>query len=61
MSVTPQTNITRAELAVFWRDHDDFCSCGHVSPDGDCLGSQLSLAHALRSLGKRVVCVLARD
>ena len=61
MSVTPQTNITLAELAVFLRDHDDFCICGHVSPDGDCLGSQLSLAHALRSLGKRVVCVLARD
>jgi phosphoesterase RecJ-like protein len=32
-----------------------------VSPDGDCIGSQLSLAAALRSLGKRAMCVLARD
>ncbi len=26
----------------------------HVMPDGDCVGSQLALAHALRALGKRV-------
>ena len=55
MSVTPQTNITLAELAVFLRDHDDFCICGHVSPDGDCLGSQLSLAHALE-LSANALC-----
>ena len=35
--------------------------CGHVSPDGDCLGSQLALAHALRAKGKRAVCLLAHD
>lgn len=26
----------------------------HIQPDGDCVGSQLALAHALRALGKRV-------
>ena len=35
--------------------------CGHISPDGDCIGSQLGLAHALRSLGKQVTCLLAHD
>ena len=34
---------------------------GHVNPDGDCIGSQLALMHALRSLGKRAVCLLAKD
>lgn len=61
MSVTPQTNVTLGEVAEFLRRHDDFVLCGHVSPDGDCLGSQLALAHALEKLGKRVSCVLARD
>lgn len=31
-----------------------------MSPDGDCLGSQLALAGILRRLGKRVTCVLAK-
>ena len=61
MAVTPQTNTTLAEVAAALVERDDFCICGHVSPDGDCLGSQLALAHALRALGKRVMCVLARD
>ena len=43
------------------RELDDFVVCGHVSPDGDCLGSQLALAAALRRLGKRVSCVLVKD
>jgi phosphoesterase RecJ-like protein len=30
------------------------CIVGHVRPDGDCVGSQLGLALALRDLGKRV-------
>ncbi|MEF9877376.1 DHH family phosphoesterase [Gordonibacter sp.] len=61
MSVTSQTNIDLAALAGFLREHDDFVICGHVSPDGDCLGSQLALMHALRSIGKRAVCLLAKD
>jgi phosphoesterase RecJ-like protein len=33
-----------------------FCVVGHVRPDGDCVGSQLGLALALRNEGKKVVC-----
>ena len=61
MAVSPQTNCTLAEVANRMRELDDFVVCGHVSPDGDCLGSQLALAAALRRLGKRVTCVLVKD
>lgn len=61
MAVTPQTNTDLAEIARFLLCHDDFVVCGHVSPDGDCIGSQLGLSAALRAAGKRVACVLARD
>jgi len=30
---------------------------GHARPDGDCIGSQIALARALRALGHGVVCV----
>jgi bifunctional oligoribonuclease and PAP phosphatase NrnA len=33
-----------------------FCVVGHIRPDGDCVGSQLALALALRNEGKRVTC-----
>lgn len=33
--------------------------CGHLNPDGDCLGSVLALAHALRAMGKEVAPLLA--
>ncbi len=61
MAVTPQTNTTLAQIAEVLKSHDDFVICGHVSPDGDCIGSQLGLAWALRSLGKRATCLLAKD
>lgn len=61
MAVTPQTNTTLEGIAEFLLAHDDLCICGHVSPDGDCLGSQLALAAALKKAGKRVVCLLARE
>lgn len=35
--------------------------CGHVNPDGDCLGSQLALAHAFRALERDVTCLLVKD
>jgi bifunctional oligoribonuclease and PAP phosphatase NrnA len=38
------------------RDHKTFCVVGHIRPDGDCIGSQLGLALALKSQGKRVCC-----
>lgn len=61
MTVTPQTNTTLEAIAEALLAHDDFCICGHVSPDGDCLGSQLALAAALRKAGKHVTCLLARQ
>ena len=61
MTITPQTNATLDEIAQVIRDHDDFVICGHVSPDGDCLGSQLALQHALAAMGKRCTCLLVRD
>jgi len=36
------------------REHKNFCIVGHVRPDGDCIGSQLGLALALRNEGKDV-------
>ena len=57
---TPQTNTTLSEIAERLSALDDFVICGHVNPDGDCLGSQLALAHSLQNLGKRVQCVLAK-
>ncbi len=61
MSVTLQTNVDLAGIAAELAERDDFVICGHVSPDGDCIGSQLALMHALRAKGKRVACVLAKD
>ncbi|MCL1799049.1 MAG: DHH family phosphoesterase [Eggerthellaceae bacterium] len=57
----PPTNITLHEVARRFHALDDFVICGHVSPDGDCLGSQLTLAHALHGLGKKAVCILCKD
>lgn len=61
MTVTPQTNCTLQEVADKIASLDNFVICGHVSPDGDCLSSQLALAFALRRCGKRVSCVLVKD
>jgi bifunctional oligoribonuclease and PAP phosphatase NrnA len=36
------------------RASETICIVGHVRPDGDCIGSQLGLALALRSEGKQV-------
>ena len=35
-------------------DNKTFCIVGHMRPDGDCIGSQLGLALALRNEGKKV-------
>jgi phosphoesterase RecJ-like protein len=36
------------------RANETFCIVGHMRPDGDCIGSQLGLALALRNEGKKV-------
>jgi bifunctional oligoribonuclease and PAP phosphatase NrnA len=38
------------------REHQTFCIVGHIRPDGDCVGSQLGLALALKAEGKKVTC-----
>ena len=38
------------------RESSTLCVVGHVRPDGDCVGSQLALALALKNAGKQVVC-----
>ena len=47
MAADPLARITGALLAG-----ERFVLASHVRPDGDSIGSQLALAHALRSLGK---------
>jgi phosphoesterase RecJ-like protein len=36
------------------REHHTFCVVGHIRPDGDCVGSQLGVALALKAAGKKV-------
>ena len=57
----PQTNTDLPAIAEVLRVRDNFVICAHVSPDGDAIGSQLALWHALRSMGKKATCVLVRD
>jgi phosphoesterase RecJ-like protein len=51
----PGTAVVSAIAEALTR-YRTFCVAGHVRPDGDCIGSQLAVALALRDLGKRVVC-----
>jgi bifunctional oligoribonuclease and PAP phosphatase NrnA len=53
MKSVPQI-VRRIAEAV--REHQTFCVVGHIRPDGDCIGSQLGLALALKNEGKRVRC-----
>ena len=48
---------TISELANWILEHDDIAIVPHVSPDGDALGSAMSLSHALDGLGKRNVVI----
>src|SRR5262245_31900884 len=38
------------------RECETICVVGHIRPDGDCIGSQLGLAMALKHQGKKVAC-----
>ncbi len=48
------------ELLDFLKKQDDFLIATHFNPDGDCLGSALSLSMALRSIGKQTT-LLCKD
>jgi phosphoesterase RecJ-like protein len=43
------------ELIDFINNRRKFIVVGHSEPDGDCIGSQLALASALKRLGKEVI------
>lgn len=42
------------EIGDIIKCHKSFLVCGHVRPDGDCIGSLLSFYHLLRNMGKHV-------
>ncbi|WP_026292693.1 DHH family phosphoesterase [Rubritalea marina] len=48
------SNATFSEIAELLRQHDSFVVMSHVRPDGDAIGSQLALGHALEEMGKTV-------
>lgn len=45
------------EIASVLKKHERFVLMSHVRPDGDAIGSQLALGHALEQLGKTVYYV----
>ena len=47
-------NATPEEIGNVLRSHDSFVLLSHVRPDGDAIGSQLALGHALIAMGKSV-------
>ena len=57
--ITPQTNATLETIAQSLLRSERLIVCGHVRPDGDCLGSTLGLSWALRAIGKDVTPLLA--
>ena len=58
---SPFNNASLPEMGEKLLCFDSFVISGHQNPDGDCLGSQLGLAWALRSLGKTVDVILVED
>ncbi|MFC4995001.1 DHH family phosphoesterase [Rubritalea tangerina] len=48
------SNSTFSEIAQALREHASFIIMSHVRPDGDAIGSQLALGHALEEMGKTV-------
>ena len=42
------------------QNHQTFAVCGHVNPDGDCIGSCVALCRALHLLGKQVQLLIGR-
>lgn len=61
MALSPYTNADLPAIAATLGEGTHFAICGHVNPDGDCLGSMLALGGALRGLGKQVDCLLVED
>ncbi len=58
--LTPQSTTTLSEIAACLSTVDSIAICGHVNPDGDCIGAQLALFYALKQRGKEVTILLAK-
>ena len=57
--LSKSTNTTLEAIAETLLSRDGFVICGHIHPDGDCVGSALGLALALKGIGKRAVPLIA--
>ena len=55
----PDADAAQQRALELLRRGQRFLLCGHVRPDGDCLGAQAALARVLRALGKEVWIVNA--
>ena len=53
--MTPHPKIVDRIIDALRESHS-LCVVGHIRPDGDCVGSQLGLALALKNAGKKVCC-----
>lgn len=49
-----QQKIELRQLGEIFRAHTTFALMSHLRPDGDAIGSQLALGHALEAIGKTV-------
>jgi nanoRNase/pAp phosphatase (c-di-AMP/oligoRNAs hydrolase) len=47
----------QARAVELLRSARRFVLCGHMRPDGDCLGAEAALAHVLQALGKQVFVI----
>jgi len=54
--MSSKSDRSRDQIIAEIANHESFCIVGHVRPDGDCIGSQVGLALALKNAGKKVVC-----
>lgn len=61
MTYSVQVDSELQAIATMLNECHRIAICGHVSPDGDCIGSQLALQLALESQGKEAVCLLVKD
>lgn len=48
------------KIANLIQKYQTFAVCGHVNPDGDCIGSCVAFCRALRLLGKQVQLLIDR-
>ncbi len=59
MNLAEISNIQNSEIAGLIDKANYIQICGHTSPDGDCISSQLALKLALEKMGKKVDVLLA--